>query len=317
MPWYKCTVNQVGPASDASDTSPPEILINLTGTPTEENPTAKAFTNTWFFAADGIQDQVLNIGIAAILSGQHVTAGAIAPNPGNQPFTEIQRLYGGVYGAPPGPPAAPTDLNGQLQPDGGISGKDASIRLTWADNSTNEEGFIVKYSGKLPESPNDMGQILVPANTTEAFFSLPPPHHGYTYEIYVVAFNSFGQSAPSNTITVSVPTLNLPPGPPMLFAAAEPAPSDPSNFKLFIEGYNFFPGTTATVQVVVDWMVGREDQGSSQSDVGTDKLGYFQTWFPWDDTFLCPNSGSQMFHVTATAVNGVAPMPITVGFTCH
>jgi hypothetical protein len=95
MPWFKCTVNQVGPASDATDTAAgkPEILINLTGTPTEENPTAKAFTNTWFFAADGIQNQALDVAIAAINGNKHVNAGLVAPNPNNQPFTGIQRLY--------------------------------------------------------------------------------------------------------------------------------------------------------------------------------------------------------------------------------
>jgi hypothetical protein len=93
MPWFKCSVNQVGPASDATDTPQPEILINLTGTPTEENPKAPALNNTWFFAANGIQNQALDVAIAAINGNKHVYAGVVAPNPNNQPWTEIQRLY--------------------------------------------------------------------------------------------------------------------------------------------------------------------------------------------------------------------------------
>ena len=85
MPWYKCIVNEVGPASDGTETPAPVIYINLTDT-------AGAFTNTWFYAANGIQDQVLNTGIAAILGGQYVEVGAVAPNTQNQP-TEIQRIY--------------------------------------------------------------------------------------------------------------------------------------------------------------------------------------------------------------------------------
>jgi hypothetical protein len=46
MPWYRCTVNQVGPAGDASETPPPVIYINLTDA-------AGGFANTWFYAATG------------------------------------------------------------------------------------------------------------------------------------------------------------------------------------------------------------------------------------------------------------------------
>jgi hypothetical protein len=87
MPWYECTVNAVGPASDASDTPAPVIYIQLTDT-------AGDFpANTWFYIANGIQNEALDVAIAAMNSQKHVSAGAVAPNPGNQPFTEIQRLY--------------------------------------------------------------------------------------------------------------------------------------------------------------------------------------------------------------------------------
>jgi hypothetical protein len=42
--WYACTVNEVGPASDSSDTPGPAVYINLTDT-------AGSFANTWVYAS--------------------------------------------------------------------------------------------------------------------------------------------------------------------------------------------------------------------------------------------------------------------------
>jgi hypothetical protein len=86
MPWYKCTVNEVGPASDATDTPGPVIYINLTDT-------GGGFANTWFYAANGIQNQALDVAIAAISGHKDVEVAATAPLPGNNPFTDISRLY--------------------------------------------------------------------------------------------------------------------------------------------------------------------------------------------------------------------------------
>jgi hypothetical protein len=86
MPWYKCTVNEVGPASDATDTPHPVVYINLTDT-------EGSFSNTWFYAANGIQNQVLDVAIAAISDRKDVEVGATAPKPENEPYTDITRLY--------------------------------------------------------------------------------------------------------------------------------------------------------------------------------------------------------------------------------
>jgi hypothetical protein len=86
MPWYRCKVNEVGPASDGTETSAPVVYVNLTDT-------GGAFTSTWFYAASGIQDQVLAVAIAAINSSLNVEMGATAPVAGNSPFTDIQNLY--------------------------------------------------------------------------------------------------------------------------------------------------------------------------------------------------------------------------------
>jgi hypothetical protein len=52
------------------------------------------FANTWFYAANGIQNQLLDVGIAAIGGRKNVEVGATAPHlPDNQPYTEINRFY--------------------------------------------------------------------------------------------------------------------------------------------------------------------------------------------------------------------------------
>ena len=86
MAWHNCHVNQVGPASDATDTPAPVIYINLTDV-------AGSFTDTWFFIENGVQDQALAVAIAAMDNNKQVAAGMDPPNAGNNPFTGISRLY--------------------------------------------------------------------------------------------------------------------------------------------------------------------------------------------------------------------------------
>ena len=62
------------------------VYINLTDT---EGSLAK----TWFYAANGIQNQALDVAIAAINGYKRVEVAATAPVSGNQPFTDISRLY--------------------------------------------------------------------------------------------------------------------------------------------------------------------------------------------------------------------------------
>jgi hypothetical protein len=86
MPWYTCTVNEVGPATDATDTPAPVIYINLTDQ-------GGNFTKTWFYAGNGGQTQMFAVGIAAINGNKPVEVAADAPNSGNSPFTGISRMY--------------------------------------------------------------------------------------------------------------------------------------------------------------------------------------------------------------------------------
>ena len=73
VPFYTCIVNEVGPAANGTETTAPVIYINLTDT-------AGSFTNTWFYAAQGIQEQALDVGISAIEGPYQVEVAATAPN---------------------------------------------------------------------------------------------------------------------------------------------------------------------------------------------------------------------------------------------
>jgi hypothetical protein len=64
MAWYTCVVNNVGPATDGTETNDPVVYINLTDT---ANPAA--FVGQWFYAAEGGQNQMLAVALAAINGG--------------------------------------------------------------------------------------------------------------------------------------------------------------------------------------------------------------------------------------------------------
>jgi len=87
MAWYTCTVNEAGPADDATDTPDGSVYINLTDQ-------GGAFPGgTWFYCAAGSKSSMLAVALAAISVGAQVEVGALPPNPGGSPLTEIQRLY--------------------------------------------------------------------------------------------------------------------------------------------------------------------------------------------------------------------------------
>jgi hypothetical protein len=85
---YTCIVNCVGPATDGTETNDPVVYINLTDT--GNNPAA--FVRQWFYAAEGGQDQMLDVALAAMNGGKHVQAAAEPPNSGGSPYTRIARL---------------------------------------------------------------------------------------------------------------------------------------------------------------------------------------------------------------------------------
>lgn len=101
--------------------------------------------------------------------------------------------------APVLPPDAPTDL---------LAGKavlsktgDYSVTLTWTDNASNEDNFVLELS--LRSDFAKATQIsLAPNTTTYTITALPGSYLGYAR---VKAVNAGGSSAYSNVVTVSTP----------------------------------------------------------------------------------------------------------------
>jgi titin len=93
----------------------------------------------------------------------------------------------------PAPPAAPSNLAATA-----VSG--TQVNLTWADNSTNETGFRIYQS---TDGVNYASFATVGANVTAYSWTGAVP--GASYSWRVTAYNAAGESAASNTATVTTP----------------------------------------------------------------------------------------------------------------
>jgi hypothetical protein len=308
---YVCTVNQVGPASDGSETPAPVVYINLTDT-------GGAFENFWFYAANGIQQQLLEVGISAIAQGKDVAVGASEPNPGNSPYTEVSRIFGFV---PPVPPVAPTDFRYNSlssSPTGGAN--QFVLAVGWGGDFDSEVSFEINWQGA---GGGPSGSQSAGANSVSSNITLDG---GFTYDLYVVAVNSVGKSAPSNAIIVTIPYGQ--PGPPFfssteLSATVEPLPQNTSNSGLLIKGKNF--GANETVAVAVEWTTIASTGPHVLAPLSTDSSGSFEVWFTGDNPDgLCPilvASGqpqpAQFFFVCASGQSSRQTVSASAGpFTC-
>lgn len=112
-------------------------------------------------------------------------------------------------------PAAPSNLNYTIKPYTGNFGGDATLNLTWTDNSNNETGFRIQHK---PEGSTDWigdGQDATNVNHYSKFittFSYTNGHHYYAQDQYrIYATNSAGKSEYSNVITIEL--ITFPNGP--------------------------------------------------------------------------------------------------------
>ena len=282
MPSYRCTVNEVGPAVDGTETASPVVYINLTDI-------KGSFANTWFYAADGAQNQMLDVAIAAINNDNAVDVVATAPNSGGSPYTEIAR----IHELQTRPPSAPTNLHLiEIQP--ALTPSQRQLLVGWNDNSDNEDGFIMVFQ----QQPNGVpGEYSAQNNSTQGYMVLDG---GHDYTIYVKAFNRAGYSAPSNSIVVTVPDT---PAAATLSAAVIPSSG---NFVLSITGTNF--GNNEPVDIAVVWSVVGEEPATEPIPVTANSVGGFSVPFSGNTPDgLCPISvpfgqqqPQQMFQITAT-----------------
>jgi hypothetical protein len=83
MAFFTCTVNEIGPAADGTETPNPVIYINLTDT-------GGSFVNQWFHAAENSKSQMLSVGLAAMSTNRQVE---VAINTPNVPYSSVTRMY--------------------------------------------------------------------------------------------------------------------------------------------------------------------------------------------------------------------------------
>src|SRR5205085_240317 len=101
----------------------------------------------------------------------------------------------------PAPPAAPSNLAAAAAASG------SRVDLTWADNASNEDGFKVYYS-----SGGASYTVLATAAANATAYTWTRAAPGTTYSFRVTAYNAAGESAPSNTPTVTTPAPPAAPG---------------------------------------------------------------------------------------------------------
>ena len=96
-------------------------------------------------------------------------------------------------------PAAPTNLSA-------MAASGPQVNLSWADNSSNESGFLIDRALDSGFTQN-LVTFQAPANATQtAMYVDQTVAVGTTYYYRVSATNSAGTSGPSNTANASIPT---------------------------------------------------------------------------------------------------------------
>jgi hypothetical protein len=112
LPFYACTVNEIGPAADGTETPDEVVYVNLSDT--QGN-----FTNQWFYASEGSQNQMLAVGLTAMNKNRQIYVAADPPNAGGTPYSPVQRMYLTLSSASLIAPVF--DLNGTWEPIGGTT----------------------------------------------------------------------------------------------------------------------------------------------------------------------------------------------------
>lgn len=186
----------------ASTTSAAKNLVNdldlVVTAPGGTQYLGNVFAGGWS-QAGGAADRVNNLENVYVASAAGGTwtltvRGYNVPN-GPQPFALVVDAAFGAPPPPPAPPAAPGNLVASAVSSGRID-------LTWADNSTTEDGFeIERCAGVGCASFAKIAQTL--ANIAVFSDTSGAPSTSYTYQVR--AFNAGGASGYSNTATAATP----------------------------------------------------------------------------------------------------------------
>ncbi|HJT17001.1 MAG TPA: PKD domain-containing protein, partial [Thermoanaerobaculia bacterium] len=162
-------------------------------------------------------------------------------------------LYPNGSGSSTPPPPPPTAIVPASPSNVTATATGTNINVTWRDNASNETGqyvYVAAGSGAFTRV-GDAG-----ANATSA--TLTGASAG-TYRVYVTAYNTAGESAPSNTATVNVSGTTNPPPAPAPVAAFAVSPNsgtagtttfiftDQSTGSITSRSWNFGDGATSTL----------------------------------------------------------------------
>jgi hypothetical protein len=108
----------------------------------------------------------------------------------------VTRLGGGDPGGN-SPPAAPTALSAS------VTGN--TVQLTWVDAANNETSYFVYRAWKPKGKANpDFNAVATLGANATSYTDSSVPNGQHLYK--VTAANANGESAPSNTVTVTVGT---------------------------------------------------------------------------------------------------------------
>jgi len=158
-------------------------------------------------------------------------------------------------------PDKPTELKASADPD--------AILLSWRDNSDNEQGFRIYFSDATIEDAPYTALVDVGTDTTQYYHYVGAEQ---SFEYYVTAFNSHGESEKSNT------------------ASDKTRPNEPA-----ISYAECRCGLAKGCRIIVGWMDSKVDDGYKLKIDGKEHCSCTESCLP------CDCSGGTFFGCWVTA----------------
>jgi len=201
-------------------------------------------------------------------------------------------------------PAAPSQLSSPVT-------STSTIVLAWVDNATNEQGFKIQRATAVGGPFTQVATTAAnQANYTDTGLAA-----GTTYQYRVVAYNSAGDSAASNTITVATAVVALPAPPANLTAAAVSSSSIVLNWTDLANnetGYKVERGTAGAGPFAPVATVGVNAQAYTDTGLAA-ATAYFYRVRATNAAGDSANSNVASATTSSPATAPVAPSNATVG----